>query len=101
MHTATVGRRMWSAHRLCLAALALLAACARGVPSAPADPGEPPAAPDSGQPLPIPEVAVAISPLEKTLAPGASQQFSPAVTGSVDLAVSWSVDEIGGGSIDG
>jgi hypothetical protein len=44
-------------------------------------------------------VAVTLSPVAVTLAPSASQQFVATVTGTSNLAVTWSVDENGGGVV--
>ena len=52
-----------------------------------------PAPPASGT------VAVSVSPSSATLDQGVTQQFNATVTGSANTAVTWSVQEIGGGAI--
>ena len=49
---------------------------------------------------PPPEVAVAVAPGSPSVSVGASQQFTATVTGSSNNAVTWSVQETNGGSID-
>lgn len=46
-------------------------------------------------------VTVAVTPDGAALAPGQSTQFAAAVTGTTDLAVTWTVVESGGGAVDG
>ncbi len=46
-----------------------------------------------------PPVTVAVIPLSPTLPAGGQQQFTATVTGATNLAVTWSVDETGGGSV--
>jgi len=48
---------------------------------------------------PASEIRISITPASVTLNPGGSQQFSAAVTGSSNTAVSWRVLDAGGGSI--
>jgi hypothetical protein len=45
-------------------------------------------------------VAVSVDPGAATLAPGQTTQLTATVTGSTDAAVTWQVDEAGGGSVD-
>jgi uncharacterized protein YjdB len=45
-------------------------------------------------------VSISVSPPAVTLATGASAQFSAAVTGTTNVAVSWHIQENGGGSVD-
>jgi len=45
-------------------------------------------------------VTVSVSPGEASLTTGQSSQFAAVVTGTVDLAVTWVVDEAGGGAVD-
>lgn len=47
-----------------------------------------------------PVVSVSVSPPVATVSPSATQQFSATVTGNSNTAVSWSVEEAGGGSVD-
>ena len=54
----------------------------------------------SSSPMPKPTVAVSIAPGSAALSVGTSQQFSANVTGSSNKAVTWSVVESNGGSID-
>ncbi len=49
-------------------------------------------------PPPTPGISVAVSPTSATLAPGATQAFGAAVTGSTNTAVAWSVNGITGGN---
>jgi chitinase len=46
-------------------------------------------------------VTVAVSPPTAQVAPGGTRQFAAAVSGAADTAVTWSVAEAGGGSVDG
>ena len=46
-------------------------------------------------------VSVSISPTQANLLPGGTQQFTSTVTGSGNSAVTWSVPEAGGGSVNG
>jgi Pectate lyase superfamily protein/Bacterial Ig-like domain (group 2) len=48
-----------------------------------------------------PPVMVEIAPLTASLLPGGTQQFSATVTGSGNTAVTWSIQEGGGGTVDG
>ena len=52
----------------------------------------------SGPTTPTPSVTVAVSPTSATLAPGATQAFGAAVTGTTNTAVAWSVNGIAGGN---
>lgn len=45
-------------------------------------------------------VTVAVDPSSTTLYTGQATQFAAAVTGTADLAVTWTVDEAGGGTVD-
>jgi hypothetical protein len=54
----------------------------------------------SSAPTPAPVVAVSIAPGSAAVSVGASQQFSATVTGSSNKAVTWTVVESNGGSID-
>jgi hypothetical protein len=45
-------------------------------------------------------ISVAISPAEMSLSGGHSQQFAATVTGTADQTVNWSVQELGGGSVN-
>jgi hypothetical protein len=45
-------------------------------------------------------VAVSVSPGTSELAPGQSTQFAAVVTGTADVAVTWQVDEAGGGIVN-
>ena len=54
------------------------------------------------EPAAQPAVAVAVSPLSATVGSGETAQFSAAVTGSVNTAVTWSIQEgAAGGSVSG
>jgi hypothetical protein len=76
-----------SKHLIALLALAALGACAAQV----SDVGGQPAAQN---------VAVGVTPSEAALATGQAAQFAAAVTGTADTAVTWQVDEAGGGQVD-
>lgn len=51
-----------------------------------------------GNPPPA-SVVVTISPTTATVVAGATQTFTPSVTGTTNTAVTWSVQEVGGGTI--
>ena len=48
----------------------------------------------------LPPVTISISPTTKTLTTNRTQQFTATVTGAANTAVTWSVTETGGGTID-
>jgi uncharacterized protein YjdB len=50
---------------------------------------------------PPPVVTVAVSPASVSLQTGATQAFTATVTGTTNTAVTWSVVEAGGGSVNG
>ncbi len=52
-------------------------------------------------PTPMPGRVVSISPMSAELAPGQSQTFTAAVNGAPSSAVTWSVVEPGGGTVNG
>jgi hypothetical protein len=72
---------------LCLAVALLLAACSGSVGSS--------GAKSSGT-----TVSVTISPTVASVAPGGTQAFAASVSGTTNTAVTWSVTEGGGGTID-
>jgi Bacterial Ig-like domain (group 2)/Galactose oxidase, central domain len=49
---------------------------------------------------PPPLISVTVTPNSATVLPGATQSFAATVTGSTNTAVTWSVQENGGGTID-
>ncbi len=51
-------------------------------------------------PAPAANVSVTVTPNSVTVVPGATQSFVAMVTGTTDTAVTWSVKEISGGTID-
>ncbi len=54
----------------------------------------------SSAPQPAPLITVTVTPNSITLSPGTTQTFAAAVTGTTDTAVTWSVQESVGGTID-
>jgi hypothetical protein len=70
--------------------VAVVAAACGGSSPAPAG-GTPPA----GQ-----AIVVTTAPLEADVPPGGSVRFTARVTGTADTSVTWSVDEVDGGSVD-
>jgi len=84
-----LSRACWARHVL----LTLIAALAPTVLPGCGGHGPPPPAP--------PPAAVTIdAPKDVTTAPGATHQFHATVTGMSDTAVTWSVEEAAGGSVD-
>jgi chitinase len=55
---------------------------------------------EGGAPPPTPAVTLSVNPSSVNLAPSATQAFSATVSGSTQTAVTWSVVEAGGGSVN-
>ena len=51
-------------------------------------------------PTPSPSISVTVTPNSITLSPGTTQSFTATVTGTTNTAVTWSVQESVGGTID-
>lgn len=83
-----MSRRTLRPPSIALAFLALLAACSAKVDNT-----------GGGTPS-AQTVTVAVDPNAASLVPGQSAQFAAAVTGTADLAVTWTVVETGGGTVD-
>jgi len=88
----------FTVHGLHPGALALIIAVVIGVWGCGG--GSTSSAPTLPAPPPAPLISVTVTPNSITLSPGTTQTFTAAVTGTTNTAVTWSVQESVGGTID-